>query len=214
MLTLRKTLPLRSRMTLPGRFALVALTGLMFTTNILAENASNTGIKVHGDWVVTVTNPDGSIAQERQFQNALVEPRLLVSLITNLAIDPVERIGMVVPSKNSDQSFSWHMPVTASGVNAAEECQSVLKGWYAAVSSASFSAFTLTTNLTMPVNCVSAASYSINSVATAMDVSRIMSEDGQFTYEFLVFTEKTLDAPITGILPDQVVTLKATISFQ
>jgi hypothetical protein len=27
------------------------------------------------------------------------------------------------------------------------------------------------------------------------------------------FTEKTLDAPVTGILPDQVVTIKVEISF-
>ena len=204
---------------------LAAMLGFLFAYPAIQTNAHEDGvdthsdsIKVHGDWVVSVTNPDGSVAQERRFRNALVGPKLLVSLITNLAIDPVERIGMVLPNESLDGSFSWRIPVTASGVNAAAECQSVLQNNRvqpdAVVSSASFSAFTLTRNLTLPVSCVSAASYSINSVATAILVFVITSEDGSGDGSTLVFTEKTLDAPITGILADQVVTLKATISFQ
>ena len=29
------------------------------------------GISVHGDWVIEVRNPDGSIAERREFENAL-----------------------------------------------------------------------------------------------------------------------------------------------
>jgi len=44
-------------------------------------SAQEEGIKVHGDWVIEVRNPDGSIAARHEFQNALVGNDLLVSLL-------------------------------------------------------------------------------------------------------------------------------------
>lgn len=42
------------------------------------------GIKVHGDWMVEVRNPDGSLAQRHEFKNALVGggPLVLSRLLT------------------------------------------------------------------------------------------------------------------------------------
>src|SRR3989304_7849966 len=31
------------------------------------------GIQVHGDWVIEVRHPDGSLAERREFQNALTQ---------------------------------------------------------------------------------------------------------------------------------------------
>jgi hypothetical protein len=35
-------------------------------------NRKNEGIKVHGHWVLVVKNPDGSVAQRKEFENSLV----------------------------------------------------------------------------------------------------------------------------------------------
>jgi hypothetical protein len=34
-------------------------------------SSADEGIKVHGDWVIEVRNPDGSLAERREFENAL-----------------------------------------------------------------------------------------------------------------------------------------------
>lgn len=46
------------------------------TANVAAQGASGPreGIKVHGHWIIEVRNPDGSIADRREFENALVPP--------------------------------------------------------------------------------------------------------------------------------------------
>ena len=41
----------------------------------------NEGIKVHGRWVIEVTNPDGSVAERREFNNALVGGAHLSALL-------------------------------------------------------------------------------------------------------------------------------------
>ena len=39
------------------------------------------GIEVHGHWVIEVRNPDGSLAERREFENALVQPLTLTRLL-------------------------------------------------------------------------------------------------------------------------------------
>jgi len=36
-----------------------------------SDSGFGEGIKVHGDWVIEVRNPDGSVAERREFENAL-----------------------------------------------------------------------------------------------------------------------------------------------
>ncbi len=36
-----------------------------------ANNGPNEGVKVHGYWTIDVTNPDGSLAEHREFENSL-----------------------------------------------------------------------------------------------------------------------------------------------
>jgi hypothetical protein len=40
-------------------------------TTPLKDDASHQGIKVHGHWKIVVKNPDGSIAETREFENSL-----------------------------------------------------------------------------------------------------------------------------------------------
>jgi hypothetical protein len=41
------------------------------------------GIKVHGDWVIVIRNEDGSVAARHEFQNALVNPNPLSTILTH-----------------------------------------------------------------------------------------------------------------------------------
>jgi len=206
---------------------LAALLGFLFAYPAIQTSAHEDGvdahnesIEVHGDWVVTVSNPDGSIAQERSFKNALVTPGLLVGLVwqasewTNVPSDVIW--------VNSDNPLLWFIEVATSGVDTGA-CQTDLTVDYsqfgneyektaATASAVSSSSFTLTRTLALPLECVTGESYSINGVSTAfLAVLVHVSGSG---FQDSRFTEKTLSTPITGILPDQVVTLKATISFE
>ena len=39
------------------------------------------GVKVHGHWVIDVKNPDGTLAQHREFENSLTNANVMVSLL-------------------------------------------------------------------------------------------------------------------------------------
>lgn len=62
-----------------------ALLVLFSATTDLSAQAPREGITVHGNWVLEVTNPDGTLAERREFENALspgVGDRLLTQLLT------------------------------------------------------------------------------------------------------------------------------------
>jgi hypothetical protein len=68
---------------------------------------------------------------------------------------------------------------------------------------------TLTAQTSIESKCLSTGSWGIERVITRLVVDSLEPP-------FLVtsvFTEKTLDSPLNGILPDQVVTIKVEISF-
>ena len=43
------------------------------SNEVIPNDASHQGIKVHGHWVIDVKNPDGTLAQHREFENSLVD---------------------------------------------------------------------------------------------------------------------------------------------
>jgi len=215
-----------SKAKLSGPVVLTAVLGLLFAYPAIETRAhddgvdTHTNLQVHGDWVVTVANPDGSIAQEKSFQNTLVTPGLLVGLLYQASAwtnTLPETIWV-----NADGILPWFIEVATSGVET-PECQTDLTVSYsqfgneyektaATASAVSSSSFTLTRTLALPLECVTGESYAINGVSTAFIAFGV--DAGGAGLSDARFTEKTLDTAITGILPDQVVTLKATISFQ
>ena len=56
------------------------------TQNEQAQPAkpSSEGVKVHGHWVIDVRNPDGTLAQHRDFENSLTSPNGGDAIITGL----------------------------------------------------------------------------------------------------------------------------------
>jgi len=76
-------------MGLRTKFMRTVLAGLLFVPSVApTASAQNEGIKVHGDWVIEVRNPDGTLASRAEFQNALEWPGG-VALARLLARDPV-----------------------------------------------------------------------------------------------------------------------------
>jgi len=206
------------RMGLTGRLLLSAVAGFALAFLSVAANASGEGITVHGKWVVTVTNPDGSLAQERVFQNALTfEGKvMLVSFLAGKAAIPGTGVNYFEPAERAPDVPAWDIIVTASGVADFGGCT-----WYlrpeaestplveAAISvNPDTTSFTLARTMEIPPDCVTGNAYNITAVGSSVD-GFTKTEAGRIT-----FSDKTLASPITGILADQVVTLRVTYSFE
>ena len=81
-------------------FAIIAIGTLSYnyistepTTNVITKSSdtNNTGIKVNGEWELTVYNKDGSIEETHEFTNSLITggKELLVALLTGeYDVDP------------------------------------------------------------------------------------------------------------------------------
>ncbi len=221
-----KTGAIDSTAKLSGIVILATMVSLLFAFPVTAHDRDEPGtsIKVHGDWVITVTNPDGSIAQESSFQNALVSPQLLIGELARgeSSADPAIIDGLFRINQRGNPAVpDWKISVTTTGVNDILECNELIASdpsvsssqpTDAIVSATTLSSFTLSRTLVLPITCVSGSTFSINSVRS--EAYGFILYTASSVGEVITFTEKTLPAPITGIQPDQVVTLKATISFQ
>ena len=69
--------------------ALSAFIGCQAKPMVLSESGSESeGIKVHGDWTVEVTNPDGSLATRKQFANSFGGKHYVAALLSlDLEVD-------------------------------------------------------------------------------------------------------------------------------
>ena len=65
------------------RVIVAAVVVMLFASSSLQAQAPREGIVVHGHWVLEVRNPDGSVADRREFENALVQG---ASLMTDLLL--------------------------------------------------------------------------------------------------------------------------------
>jgi len=202
-----------------GRTAIAVSVALIAAGAANAGDVGGEGIKVHGDWVVTVTNPDGSIAQERSFSNALKGGGVLLgSLLVGGQASSLDSYTKIYSRATGVPN--WHIEVLTSGVTNTPECMENLVSdnpsgstlLQADVIDFTGHTFALTRDLAVAAGCISGASYAINTVRSAFP-GEVMDR-GAFFPSYIPFSEKTLDTPITGILPDQLVTLKVTFSFE
>ena len=224
-------LTVNSKIRFSGVLILTVIAALLSANTVIAHDEheeDETSIKIHGDWVVTVANPDGSIAQERSFKNALTDTgkvtlRVLLAPYYNHQTEATEP-GELEKRASND---AWNLNAAVTGFIDSEECNSLLglvadgsrpllstlvSPANAVISTRTSTSFTLTRNLVVPANCLSGVNYAITGVSSVTSVRE--SIQGSLRFTASPFTEKTLTAPITGIFADQVVTLKATISFE
>jgi len=198
----------------------LVLIAIMYSGATTANEADRESFKVHGDWVVTVINPDGSVAQERRFRNALTGSgqSLLTSLLVGAQATSVD--GFTTINQRGGGIPAWHIEAIATGVVNTPECMEHLVSdnpggselLDADVSGFSGQSFSLTRDLALPASCISGSSYSINTLRSAFP-GRV-AQGGTLFAAYLSFSEKALTQPITGVLPDQVVTLKVMFSFE
>lgn len=179
-----------------GALFIALLMSCGMATQAIAASAAAEGITVHGDWTVTVRNPDGTIAREINFANALVDTEQLKGIL----------IGSLYPS-------TYGIEISAAGLDGA--CS--VFGFVDPAGVDGANALSLTTNFTFGNDCIVDASWTLVGVTSSFVTSEV-NKTGELTIELggvnqADFTQKTLDAPITGILPDQVVTIKVVISF-
>ena len=195
-----------ARIKFSSQLAMLLIASLILTSPALSSGVSGEGIKVHGDWVIIVTNPDGSIAQERAIQNALHSG------------GKEQLIGLLAGERKlafwGDDTPFWSLLVDTTGVVENLSCpDSVISTKVkAAVSNVSVVNFTLVRSFSLPSDCITNTSYAIDAVKSRL-VTTTFSGPVITTYSS-VFSEKILSSPIAGILPDQVVTLKVTFSFE
>jgi hypothetical protein len=69
-----------------GSAAPVTLTPPTAPSTVLpAKGPGGEGMAVHGHWIITVKNADGSVAEKRDFENALLTPTQLLELLAGQA---------------------------------------------------------------------------------------------------------------------------------
>jgi hypothetical protein len=62
----------------------IGIAAALMATPVAATNPSDdspTGIKVHGHWVIEVSNADGTVSSRDEFDNALINPYVLTALL-------------------------------------------------------------------------------------------------------------------------------------
>jgi len=84
------------------------------------------GIKVHGHWVIDVRNPDGSLAQHREFENSLVNggPQVLSQMLAG-AVVPGNWAVLLGPSSGNGPCSNTYVPTGGTTSATSEICEVV-----------------------------------------------------------------------------------------
>ena len=119
--------------------ALSAFIGCQAKPMVVSESGSGSeGIKVHGDWTVEVTNPDGSLETRREFSNewvghiplaawlsedVKVDARYLVFSVSNAdqEIDGPVSVGCEVPQSKPSKTYVADLFMEASVMRFGED---------------------------------------------------------------------------------------------
>jgi len=84
------------------------------------------GIKVHGHWVIDVRNPDGSLAQHREFENSLINggPQVLSQMLAG-AVVPGNWAVLLGPSSGNGPCSNTYVPTGGTTSATSEICEVV-----------------------------------------------------------------------------------------
>jgi hypothetical protein len=182
---------------------LIALVPAFFAVPAAGQSPAGEALRVHGHWTVEIAEPNGSVVRVVEFDNALTEGGQIILgfLLNGAKVDQ--------PLSPSPGESAWSIDVRQTGVDAACSDPVIATSDY----NPNTYVVTLTASLSQPADCLTdngGGAYGITRVATRPKIDRGDGIPFPFVYEF---TAKDLDQPITGILPDQVVTIKVEISF-
>lgn len=85
-----------------------AVTSAKATASGEASHGPQEGVKVHGHWIIDVKNPDGTLAQHRDFENSLSNANIMVELLYGILVPADFTIllgGSTPPCNVSNSSY-------------------------------------------------------------------------------------------------------------
>ena len=171
-------------------------------------SAAREGIHVSGAWTIEVFNPDGTLAERREFQNALTNPQIIAQMMTG------------------QRSAGFWAVRLAGGIclNGATpwDCDIIDEDWPNAAGTAEFKNLIITT----PTGGADANKIVLSGLASAQRSASITRVDTQLTVchsatapdncantvQYLGFTSKTL-SPAISVSNGQIVNVRVVIGF-
>lgn len=195
-----------------GWIAVAILVATAALPQRLSAQATPEGVKVHGHWVIEVRNADGTLAERREFQNALNTEGVLVlgALLTGQgSLTGTAPVGLwsVLLRLSASSSDRCHMGSTVTDIVCSTEAT--------APSTAPHVFKTLTKTLDNTTGAVRfQGSVTMASAATIIEVGTTVLASLAVTGGGIEakFTSRTLASPI-AVQATQSVSITVTISF-
>jgi hypothetical protein len=161
------------------------------------------GIKVHGDWVIDVRNPDGTLVAHYEFQNALAN-HLGASTFLNGVLARTKQVGKwaVVLSDTAGQPVNWLVEPGVGGFGAASEVLS------AAAPTTGVNAG----KLVLSGSVAASRNAQIVFVQTEQGDCPPPGTPGACTVNAFAFSQKDLPSPIT-VVEGQIIQVTVVFSF-
>lgn len=205
--------------------AMLVISFLLFISMLFAGIASanapdSEGIKVHGRWEINVINPDGGVAQNVVFENALTisGKRALAMLIS----------GSIIV-RDSNGALYWDLQADTNGIVNTVECNDITGNLRAGANRdndaardtlsgdpANTGTQTMSRLMLVPDSCVLTDTFTIYKVSSGFITTTDQAPDGgpgDGIDHHPRFSSKLLPEPIVVAL-GQAVSLKVTFSFE
>jgi hypothetical protein len=114
----------KNNLVMRGLFAVALALLLQPAAGHAQSGVMQQGVKVHGDWVIEVRNPDGTLHERRAFKNALMNPgkQGLAMILTRTLSPWLWAISVSQPCSSGDLTVDCILSETSSpGATAANE---------------------------------------------------------------------------------------------
>lgn len=185
----------------------VALCAALSVQPAIGQSAPQEGIRVHGEWTLTVRNPDGNVAAVHEFRNALSvgtgADRRLVDLLGGAAVPGHWIVTLVSPTPGvcGGTSGGCHISeVPVSYSNSTNLTKSI------SAPGPDFGKLVLRGSVRVITNAV------ISIVTTSLSTCAATSPAPCTSLSYPEFTRKLLD-PSVPVSADQLVEVKVVLSF-
>jgi len=174
-----------------------------------ASGAGQEGIKVHGDWTLTVRHPDGTIAAHHEFKNALAThlggDRILAQLLGGTAVTGQWTVALFTLPANACNSNNAPCQISESAsvnaVNSRDLTRTV------PTSGPDAGKLVLRGSVRVPNNAtISVVQTDLTSCAPSISPAACVSAIG------VGFTQRSLTTGV-AVAQDQLVEVKVVISF-
>jgi hypothetical protein len=174
-----------------------------------ASSSPQDGIKVHGDWTITLRNPDGSVAAVHEFKNALAVglggDKILAQLIGGAAVAGQFTVNLFTTPVTACNSSNAPCQITeASSLNSANS-RDLTKS--VPLTGPDAGKLILRGSVRVPANAtISVVQTDLTQCLATVSPTACVSASG------VGFTQRSLATPI-AVVQDQLVEVRVVISF-